>query len=477
MAGTFLEEARRIGRARWAAVLVVVVSACLVARADDPSPEPQPAEQWPSFRGEFARGVSDAEGLPEQWALETGAGVRWKTPVPGLGHSSPVIWNERLFLTTAASEAEAELTIRKGPEHARRAYGWIKPLAEEGSVEQRVICIDKNDGRVIWARTAHVGIPLSQRHSAGTHANPSAAVDERHVVAYFGAEGLYCFDHDGALLWERDLGALVGGYYVNPDIQWGVASSPVLHAGRVIVLCDVLVDPFLAAFDAETGDELWKTARIDVPTWGTPTIHVGDQRTQILVNGYESSGGYDFETGAEAWTMKSSGAVPIPTVVAAHGLFFFTSAGGVPGGRGAAAMRSPILAIRAADANGVVTVDNHVEWYKARGGNYMPSPLVYRDELYCATDSILTCYDAHTGKEHYRQRLGSAATTFAASPVAGDGKVYLTKDDGTVHVLRAGPDFEVLAVNPLDEVCMATPAISGGALFFRTRGHLLAVGD
>jgi len=334
-----------------------------------------------------------------------------------------------------------------------------------------------HSGQLLWTRTAYEGAPFSKRHPNGTHANPTPAADAEHVVAYFGAEGLYCYDHEGELLWGRDLGDLVAGYYVNPSIQWGIASSPVIHAGRVIVLCDVLEDPFLAAFDVETGDELWREPRRDVPTWCTPTIYPGEEGAQIVVNGYDTIGGYDFDTGAEIWTMVGGGAVPIPTAVAAHGLFFITSAGGMPGGRGAPAMRAPIFAVRAAEAKGVVTIDNHVAWHKPRGGNYIPSPLVYGDELYCATSSILTCYDARTGEEHYRQRVGSPLSTFSASPVAGDGKVYMTKDDGTVHVLRAGPEYEVLADNELGELCMATPAISGGVLFFRTRAHLVAIGS
>jgi outer membrane protein assembly factor BamB len=248
----------------------------------------------------------------------------------------------------------------------------------------------------------------------------------------------------------------------------------VIHAGRVIVLCDVLEEPFLAAFDVRTGEPIWRTPRYDVPTWCTPTIYVGSERTQIVVNGYDHLGGYDFETGAPIWSMVGGGAVPIPTAVAAHGLFFVTSAGGMPGGRGEAAVRAPIFAIRA-DAQGEVTEDNYMAWCTRRGGNYIPSPLVYGDELYCATISILTCYDARTGEERYRYRIGDPTATFAASPVAGDGKVYLTKDDGTVHVLRAGPEYEVLAENDLGETCMATPAISEGVLYFRTRGQLVAV--
>ena len=453
-------------------------AAAAVACSDgDPHPAVEKGPQnWPSFRGEFACGTGDGYVLPTEWDVETGENIRWKTPVAGLSHSSPVLWGDRIFLTTAIGEGEPVLKTGKDEEaDRRRSYGWIKSLAEEGPQRFQVLCFDRRDGRVLWTRTAHEGEPFSKRHPNGTHANPSVAADEGHLVAYFGAEGLYCYDHDGELLWELDLGDLVGGFYVTPSIQWGIASSPVIHEGRVIVLCDVLDDPFLASFDVRTGEEIWRTERYDVPTWCTPTVYAGEERTQIVVNGYDHIGGYDFETGASIWSMIGGGAVPIPTAVAGHGLFFVTSAGGMPGGRGTPAMRAPIFAIRA-DAKGEVTVDNHVEWYTSRGGNYIPSPLVYGDELYCATNSILTCYDAKTGEERYRYRIGSPTAGFSASPVAGDGKVFMTKDDGTVHVLKAGPEYEVLAVNRMEETCMATPAISGGVLYFRTRGHLVAVG-
>jgi outer membrane protein assembly factor BamB len=459
-------------RALWISALATGIAAC---GAGDADPGAQADPNWPSFRGAFARGTSDGYPLPTTWDVEGGDDLRWRTELPGLAHSSPVIWGDMIFLTTAVADEEPVLKVSKGDEEKRASYGWIKSLPEEGPQQFQVLCVDKRDGSLRWTRTAHEGVPFSKRHPNGTHANPSPAADAEHVVAYFGAEGLYCYDHAGELLWELDLGDLVAGYYVNPTIQWGIASSPVIHEGRVIVLCDVLDDPFVAAFDVENGEELWRTARMDVPTWCTPTVYPGEERTQIIVNGYDTIAGYDFDTGAEIWTMVGGGAVPIPTAVAAHGLFFITSAGGMPGGRGAPAMRAPIFAVRAADAVGIVTIDNHVAWHKTRGGNYIPSPLVYGDELYCATSSILTCYDARTGEEHYRRRVGSPIASFSASPVAGDGKVYLTKDDGTVHVLKAGPEYEVLAENTLGEVCMASPAISEGVLYFRTRSHLMAI--
>lgn len=443
--------------------------------------EVQGAEQrgtvdWPSFRGPFAQGVSEGFATATEWDLASGHNVLWRVPLAGLAHSSPVVFGDSIFLTTAISADEAVFAAEKEQVDGR-SYGWIRDLPQEGSHRFELACLDKHSGATLWSRTAFEGVPFSRRHPQGTHANPTPAVDAEHVVAYFGAEGLYCYDHDGNLSWQKDLGDLAAGYYVNPSIQWGIASSPVLHGGRVIVLCDVLGESasFLAAYDADTGAELWKVPRADVPTWGTPTVDVAGGRSQVIVNGYDLIGGYDLESGRSLWTMEGGGSVPIPTPVVAHDLIFVTNAGGMPGGKGAQSQRAPIFAVHAGAVGEVVPEGRYMQWATPRGGNYISSPLVYGDELYCVTGSVLTCYDAKSGLEHYRQRTGGVAE-FSSSPVAADGKVYMASDVGEVHVLRAGPVYELLATNAFDEPCFASPAISEGVLYWRTTGHLVAVG-
>jgi outer membrane protein assembly factor BamB len=297
------------------------------------------------------------------------------------------------------------------------------------------------------------------------------ATDGKHVVASFGSEGLYAYDMQGKPLWKKDLGLLDSGFFQVPSAQWGFGSSPIIHDGKLIVQADVQQGSFLAAYDVRSGKQLWRTERTDVPTWSTPTVHVGDTRAQILVNGWKHAGGYDLQTGKELWKMQTTGDIPTPTPYVAHGLIFLTNAHG--GG-------IPVYAIKTS-AQGDVTLgedqtsNQYVAWSDPRGGSYMPTTVVYGDELYVLRDNgVFSCRDARSGKLHYKERVG-VGSGFTASLVAGDGKIYVTAETGEIAVIRAGKTFEKLAVNEMGEVCMSAPAISEGRLYFRTRGHLVAV--
>lgn len=431
-----------------------------------PAAAADPAAHWPSFRGPHASGIAEGHATPVTWDVERGHNILWKTPIPGLGHGSPVIWGDRIFLTTAVSET-GEADLRVG------LYGDIAPVNEDFAQKFKVLCVDRDSGRVLWERVAYEGVPKIKRHTKATHANASPATDGRHVVAFFGSEGLYCYDLDGELRWKKDFGVLDSGYFMVPGAQWGFGSSPVIFEDRVIVQCDVQGNSFVAALDIADGREIWRTPRDEVPTWGTPTVHRDAERTQIIVNGYRHIGGYDFATGRELWRLTGGGDIPVPTPVVAHGLAFITNAHGP---------MAPIYAVRLA-AQGDITPESpehpgeHVAWWTPRMGNYMQTPLVYGGLLYaCMDNGVLTCFDARTGEQKYRQRLGGGRSGFTASGVAADGKLYFTSEDGEVYVLKAGPEFEQLAVNSMAEVCMATPAIAEGVLYFRTRGHLVAVG-
>lgn len=420
------------------------------------------AVHWPSFRGPGARGVAEGSATPVEWNVEAGENIRWKTPIPGLAHASPIVWGDRVFCVTAVKEGKAELKVGY--------YGSVQPVEDESEHEFRLLCLDKASGEILWSRTAWRGVPAVKRHPKGSHAASTPATDGEHVVAFFGTEGLYAYDFAGKLQWKKDFGLLDAGWYRMPKAQWGFGSSPVIHAGRVIVQCDVQGDSFLAALDVATGKELWRTPRDEVPTWSTPTVHVGRQRSQIIANGYKHIGGYDLATGRELWRLRGGGDIPVPTPVVGHDLIFITNAHG---------RMAPIFAI-STDAAGELSQDpaesEHMVWAWARRGNYMQTPLVYGDYLYCCSDlGIVRCIDARTGERIYRERLGGGRTVFTASGVAADGKLYFTSEEGEVSVLRAGPRFERRAVNEMGETCLATPAISEGALFFRTRGHLVAV--
>ncbi len=420
------------------------------------------SQSWPSFRGPQASGVQDGHATPAAWDVAKKENVRWSTEIPGLAHSSPIVWGERVFVTTAERDGEAELKVG--------LYGDIAPVADEGVHRFRVYCLERGSGKVLWSETAHEGVPKVKRHTKGSHAASTPATDGERVVAFFGSEGLYAYDLEGKLLWSKDLGLLDSGYYVVPAAQWGFASSPVIHDGLVVVQCDVQKDSFLAALKAETGEEVWRTRRSEVPTWSTPTIDVREGRRQVIVNGYKHIGGYDLASGAELWKLVGGGDIPVPTPVVSSGLVFITNAHG---------QMAPIYAIDAMAEGQVGTGedDPFMLWFQPRRGNYMQTPLVYSDLLYCCSDAgVLACFDPASGEERYRQRLGSGNTGFTASGVAADGKLYFTSEEGEVHVVKAGPEFEVLATNELGETCMATPAVAAGTLIFRTRHRLTAIG-
>jgi len=441
----------------------VVTAAVLVSGAGHAE---ELAQNWPRFRGPHARGVAEGHATPTTWDLESGKGVLWKTPIPGLAPSSTIVWGDSVFVTSAVN-TEGGSFLKVG------LYGSIDPVPDEPVHRFVVYRIDRKTGTILWERTAHEGVPRRPRHPKSTLANPTPATDGERVVAFFGSEGLYCYDLEGQLLWKKDFGPLDAAFFVAPDAQWGFASSPIIHDGVVYIQCDVLNDPFLAAFDLETGDEIWRTPRDDVPTWSTPTVHETGDRTLLLANGWKHAGGYDAATGKEVWRLGGGGDIPVPGPVVAHDLVFLTNAHGSD---------SPIYAIRVGAQGDISlgdgeTSNDHIAWSIPRGGAYMQTPLVYGDFLYnCRDNGVLSVYDAKTGDRKYQQRLGGGGGGFTASPVAADGKVYFTSEDGDVYVVRAGPQYELLATNALDEVTMASPAISEGTLYFRTRTHLIAIG-
>jgi outer membrane protein assembly factor BamB len=422
---------------------------------------------WPSFRGPNASGIGEGTPPPTEWNVEKAENIRWKTPIPGLGHSSPAIWGNRIFVTTAVDEKK-EASLRVG------LYGSIDPVKDDSAQTWKVYCLDKKSGHILWERAAHSGTPKIERHPKSTHANPSPATDGRYVVAFFGSEGLYAYDLNGKLLWKKDLGVLDSGFFSAPEAKWGFASSPVIHEDLVIVQCDVLTKPFLAAFRLKDGSAVWRTERDDVPAWSTPTVSGSGEAAQVIVNGFKHIGGYNARTGKEIWRMRGGGDIPTPTPVVAHGLAFITNAHGGS---------SPIYAVRLS-AKGDISLapgaqsNQHIAWSHAREGAYMPTPVVYGDYLYvCRDNGALSCYRATSGERLYQQRLGSGQSGFSASLAAAAGRIYATSEDGDVYVIEAGPEFRLVSTNSMGEVTMATPAISEGTLFFRTRHHLIAVGS
>ncbi len=420
---------------------------------------------WPQFRGPNASGIAEGHPLPAKWDAAKNENIVWKSAMPGLGFSSPVIWGDQVFLTTSVSEGDQQASVKVG------LYGDISPVTDDTPQSFRVLCLDRTTGKILWDKEAYNGVPKIKRHTKASHANCSPATDGKHVVAFFGSEGLYCYSTSGELLWKKDFGVLDAGYYVVPAAQWGFASSPVIHGDKVLLQCDVQKDSFVAALNLKDGSIAWKTPRDEVPTWSTPTIHVAPSRAQMIVNGYKRIAGYDLTNGKELWWMKGGGDIPVPTPIVAHNLIYITNAHGA---------LSPIYAIRPTaegdiSLNADETSNSYIAWAHLRTGNYMQTPLIYGDLLYTCRDSgIMACYDARTGAKKYRERLADGVG-FTASPVAGDGKIYFTSEEGDVYVVKTGEKFELLGKNSLGDISMATPAISNGSIFFRTRGHLIAV--
>ena len=422
---------------------------------------------WPSFRGMNASGIAENYSTPTTWNVEKSENIKWKVPVEGLGHSSPIIWGDKIYVTTTISGKD-------NPQLKVGLYGNIASVEDETIHKWKIYAINKNSGEIVWQNLGYEGVPRVKRHTKATHSNSTPATDGRYIVTFFGSEGLFCYTMDGKQLWHKDLGLLDSGYYKSPKAQWGFASSPVIYKDRVIVQCDVQKNSFIAAFDIKTGDELWRTGRDEVPTWGTPTIHISPQRSQVIVNGYKHIGGYDLNSGKELWKLVGGGDIPIPTPVIAHDLIFITNAHG---------RAAPMYAIRL-NASGDISLNDdassndYIAWSVQRNGAYMQTPLVYGNYIYSSRNNgVLKCYNAKTGEMIYQERIGSGKTGFSASPVAANGKLYFTSEYGDIYVLQAGPEFKVLAINPMDEICMATPAISAGVLYFRTQNHLVAVGE
>jgi outer membrane protein assembly factor BamB len=424
------------------------------------------ATNWAQFRGPQASGVESSRPAPIHWSVENGSNVLWRTPIPGLAHASPIVWGEHVFVATAVRPGKADLKVG--------LYGDIKPANDQAPHQWRIIAIDKRNGKVAWDKTGHEGIPRVKRHTKASHCNSTPATDGRRIVAIFGSEGLFCFDMEGRRLWRKDLGPMDSGYFQSRGAQWGFASSPVIHDGKVVVLCDVQTNSFLAAFDLSNGQELWRTPRKDVPTWSTPTIVEVAGQMRVLINGWHHTGGYDFATGAALWKLDGGGDIPVPTPVVAHGLAYFTSAHG---------RFRPMRAIRL-NASGDITppevgaTNAAIVWAHARQGNYMQTPIVVADRLYACTDSgVLTCFDAKSGAIRYSNRLGKGGEGFTASPVSDGAHIYFASELGAVYVVSAREEFSMIATNTLEETCMATPALSDGTLYFRTREHLVAVAN
>ena len=418
-------------------------------------------DNWPHFRGPTLNAsVADNPDLPETWSRTEN--VEWVVDVPGLGWSSPVVWGRRVFLTTVTAVGEFEQP--KPGLYAPNGRPDPVPLEHDW----RVYCLDLETGPVLWERSAFRGRPDFPRHMKNTYASETPATDGERVYVRFGDLGLYAFDMEGNEVWQVRI----------PDrptrSAWGSASSPVVYGDDVIILYDNEEESWLAALDKRTGEERWRTARDEVSTWATPYVWENELRTEIVTSGVNRIRSYDLD-GRLLWEMDGRMSwAAIATPFSSHGLVYVNSGYFRDEHR-------PAYAIRPG-ASGDVTLaegersNEFVAWYQPRAGNYNTSPLIHGDIYYSLLDrGFFEAYDAVTGEQVYgRQRIRVGAS-FTSSPWAYNGKIFALSEQGDTYVIRAGREYEVLGVNSLDEMAMASPAIVGDRLLIRTTSKLYSI--
>ena len=425
---------------------------------------------WPSFRGPQAAGVADGQQLPDRWNGEKRENILWRTSIPGLGHSSPIVWGDRVFVTSAIS-SRAGATFKTGP------YNGADASDDTSSHQWVLYALDVASGRIVWQKTAYEGQPRDKRHVKSTYASSTPATDGRVVVAWFGSQGLHAYTVEGTPLWKVDLGRVSVGAVETATIEWGPASSPVIWDGLVIVQVDTRDDSFLVALSADTGAQVWKTNRDEIPSWSSPTVVTTATGAELIVNGGNFARGYDPRTGSERWRIASGSPIAAPTPIGADGVSIVTS-GGMGSSRPLVAVRHGAEGVLAPADPAVTTKGpSAVAWSVRNRGTFTPTPLAYGGLLYVlATNGVLDAYEVQTGAVVYRARVPGIGSGFSASPVAADGKLYLSNEDGAIAIVAADRTFRHVATNDIGEPLMATPALSRGVLFVRTMNGVFAIG-
>lgn len=425
------------------------------------------AENWPQFRGD-AGGVAAEAKLPVAWGADNH--IAWKAKLPGVGWSQPVVWGDKVFVTAAESDDQAKPNpSQMGPGVGLTGFlTGMKP--PDVNVRWKVLCLDAATGNVLWEKTARESRPPVHIHPNNTYASETPVVDAERVIADFGMAGVYCYDHAGNLLWNKDLGV----YPI--QFGWGTASSPLLVGDAAYIQCDNDQASFLAALNVKTGDVLWRVPRDELSNWSTPYLWTNKLRTELVTAGGQAMRSYDPRSGELLWEYTAQGRTAT-TPTGNEELLFVDSYDRLTGTTG-------VLSALRAGASGKVALEpgkqsnDIVAWSLPITGNRMASPLVYQDCLYVLEQrgGIVRCLDAATGKEHYRRRA-QGASGFVASPVAADGRVYCVDQDGRTTVLEAGPKFKLISSNELGEMCWATAAVAGNRLLIRTVDHLYCVGE
>jgi outer membrane protein assembly factor BamB len=407
---------------------------------------------WPQWRGPMATGVSPSADPPIEWS--EAKNVKWKVEVPGRGSASPVVWGDRIYLLTAipAGVPATDTHLPRGGMSPRLRHAY------------KVLAVNRSNGRIAWERTAREEAPHEASHQDnGTWASSSAVTDGEHVIASFESRGLYCYDTNGTLVWQKDLGDK------KMRNEFGEGSTPALHGNTLVIVWDHFIPgaSFIVALDKRTGAELWRAKRDEIDTWATPLVVEHEGRAQAIVPGMNKLKAYDLRSGDVIWETAGLTMNPIPSPVASNGMVFATS-----GFRG-----NSLKAIRLSGAKGDITGTANVVWTLERDTPYVPSPLLYDGVLYFlkTNNGLLSAFDAVTGKPHYQvQRLEQAPNVFA-SPVGAAGRVYIAGRDGTTVVLKHGREFQVIANNTLDDGFDASPAVVDRELYLRGYRYLYAI--
>ena len=420
------------------------------------------AENWPQFRGDGARGIADDPQLPMEWSATKN--VEWKTDIPGRGWASPVVWGNKVFLTTVVNMGETE-ALKKG-----LYFGGERPNASENTHQWKVLCLDLENGKVLWEQQVHEGSPAGSAHLKNSLASETPVVDGERLYCYFGNLGVYCFDLDGALLWSKKMDVKKTRY------GWGTAASPALYGDRLYIINDNEEDSYLMALDKKTGEELWRVAREEKSNWSTPYIWKTEARTEIVTLGSGKVRSYDLD-GKLLWSLEGMSTITIATPYEYDGLLYFSS--GYVGDRNA----RPIYAIRPGATGDISlaegqTANEYIAWCQPLAAPYNPSTLIYEDRLYVLYDrKQVASFEPKSGAQIYEQQRLPKGAGYTASPWAYKGHIFCLSEDGETQVVKAGDTFELVRTNTLaeDDTGMSTPAIVGDRLLIRTAARLYSI--
>ncbi len=419
-----------------------------------------PHSNWPQWRGPGGLGIFEGHKLPLDW--NTTSNVRWKAAIPGKGHSSPVVWGDRIFLTTALQGEKLDKPT--AIKHFMNGEEFQHPhwFGSDHTWTLKMLCLDRRSGAILWEKTAHQGNVYDHIHQNGSYASTTPVTDGERIWVYFGPEGLFCYDLQGNLQWKTSLGGI-------GTAGMGTGSSPVLHRDKLILVADQEFDgkdSYLVALDKRTGDELWRAKRSMRVSWATPLLVETGQGHQLVVSGAEEVVSYDPDTGRELWRAEGVVSHAIPSPVGGAELVYVSA--------GSQAKRSMALRLASDEDLGG---KERIVWRYDKGAAYVPSPIYYQDHFYLISDrGVITCLKARSGEVAYEDRMPEAGA-IKSSLLAGDGKIYVSNQEGKTFVIKAGPEFEVLAINSINEPIWASPAVSQGTIYLRGAEHLYAIGQ